>query len=70
VTGTYGKDIIRIRLMVNGKIIKPGFLDGNGHYKVPGARGWFTAKDDVEVVGYTQEGKEIHVKVPILTKKI
>ncbi|EPI05769.1 immunoglobulin-like domain-containing protein, partial [Enterococcus faecalis] len=68
-SGTYGKDIQKIVLEVNGKLIpKAGKLDGNGHYTIFGVNGWFKATDKVNVVGYTRAGKEVR-KVVTFTQE-
>ncbi|MRJ30701.1 hypothetical protein FDP48_12205 [Enterococcus faecalis] len=68
IEGTYGKDIIRIRLEVNGSLVnKSGTLDGDGNYTIYGVNGWFAQTDEVKVVGFTAAGYE--VKTPVTIKK-
>ncbi|EUJ30976.1 hypothetical protein MFLO_09782 [Listeria floridensis FSL S10-1187] len=51
-TGTFGADISRVRLFVNGTVVTQATTDQNGNYTFPNAAQFITSADDtIEVVG-------------------
>ncbi|EUJ32290.1 hypothetical protein MFLO_07077 [Listeria floridensis FSL S10-1187] len=52
ISGTYGKDIARVRLFVNGAVVTQAQTDGNGNYTIPNAANFIKSSSDVvKVVG-------------------
>ncbi|EUJ31657.1 hypothetical protein MFLO_08597, partial [Listeria floridensis FSL S10-1187] len=65
-TGKYGKDIFKVRLVVNGTIVRQAEMDGNGNYTFPNIASYIKPSDKVELVGVDsryQEQKRIPVTV-------
>ncbi|EUJ33506.1 hypothetical protein MFLO_03148, partial [Listeria floridensis FSL S10-1187] len=51
-SGTYGADISRVRLFVNGTVVTQAQTDGSGNYTIPNAANFIkSASDVVKVVG-------------------
>ncbi|EUJ32050.1 hypothetical protein MFLO_07682 [Listeria floridensis FSL S10-1187] len=63
-TGTYGKDIYKVRLVVNGAIVRQAETDGNGNYKFPNVASYIQPGDKVEVVGVDSRYQE-QARIPV-----
>ncbi|EUJ22731.1 cell wall anchor domain-containing protein, partial [Listeria floridensis FSL S10-1187] len=50
-TGKYGKDIFKVRLVVNGTIVRQAEMDGNGNFTFPNVATFIQPGDTVELVG-------------------
>ncbi|EUJ33220.1 hypothetical protein MFLO_03720 [Listeria floridensis FSL S10-1187] len=59
-TGTFGKDISKVRLWVNGKVVTQAETDGNGNYSFPNAGGWIKQDDLVEIVAVDASYKQVN----------
>ncbi|EUJ24376.1 lipoprotein [Listeria floridensis FSL S10-1187] len=63
-TGKYGKDIFKVRLVVNGTIVRQAEMDGNGNYTFPNIASYIKAGDKVEIVGVDSRYQEQN-RIPV-----
>ncbi|PEH49523.1 immunoglobulin-like domain-containing protein [Enterococcus faecium] len=67
ITGTFGKDIAYVRLMVNEKIVKQAISNTDGTYDLKGVNGLFKKTDDIEIIGINSSYKQV-VDIPLAIK--